>query len=59
MAYKAIYKNNLLVIPTKKNDDVFLMNYSFDKGNSWHISNKTINTSKVAVSFLVPIMAGL
>ncbi len=51
MAYKAIYKNNLLVIPTKKNDDVFLMNYSFDKGNSWHISNKTINTSKVAVSF--------
>ncbi len=31
MAYKAIYKNNLLVIPTKKNDDVFLMNYSFDK----------------------------
>ncbi len=23
MAYKAIYKNNLLVIPTKKNDDVF------------------------------------
>ncbi|PEU11108.1 hypothetical protein COD79_09545 [Bacillus cereus] len=51
MAYKAIYKNNLLVIPTKMNDDVFLMNYSFDKGNSWHISNKTINTSKVAVSF--------
>ena len=30
--HKAIYKNNLLVIPTKKNDDVFLMNYSFDKG---------------------------
>ena len=51
MAYKAIYKNNLLVIPTKMNDDVFLMNYSFDKGNSWHISNKTINTSQVAVSF--------
>ncbi|MDA1584880.1 hypothetical protein PDK27_13895 [Bacillus cereus group sp. TH230-1LC] len=51
MAYKAIYKNNLLVIPTKTNDDKFLMNYSFDKGNSWHISNKTINTSKVAVSF--------
>ncbi|TKI79237.1 hypothetical protein FC695_44905, partial [Bacillus cereus] len=32
MAYKAIYKNNLLVIPTKMNNDVFLMNYSFDKG---------------------------
>jgi len=51
MANKAIYKNNLLVIPTKMNDDKFLMNYSFDKGNSWHISNKIINTSKVAVSF--------
>ncbi|HEF1857179.1 TPA: hypothetical protein R9Y23_005881, partial [Bacillus cereus] len=51
MAYKAIYKNNLLVIPTKMNNDVFLMNYSFDKGNSWHISNETINTSKAAVSF--------
>ena len=23
MAYKAIYKNNLLVIPTKMNNDVF------------------------------------
>ncbi len=56
---KQSYKNNLLVIPTKKNDDVFLMNYSFDKGNSWHISNKTINTSKWLFRFLVPIMAGL
>ena len=32
MAYKAIYKNNLLVIPTKMNNDVFFMNYSVDKG---------------------------
>ena len=51
MAYKAIYKNNLLAIPTKINNNIFFMNYSLDNGNTWHISNEKMNTSKVAVSF--------
>lgn len=51
MVYKVIYKNNLLVILIKKNDDVFLMNYLFDKGNLWYILNKIINISKVVVLF--------
>ncbi|MEC0026256.1 hypothetical protein P4L02_32670, partial [Bacillus cereus] len=51
MAYKTIYKNNLLAIPTKTNDNIFFINYSFDKGNTWHTPNRKINTSKVAISF--------
>ena len=58
MAYKTIYKNNLLAIPTKTNDNIFFINYSFDKGNTWHTPNRKINTSKVAISFQCTLWLG-
>lgn len=54
VSYKPIYKNHLLVIPIKilNNNNAFYMNCSFDKGKTWSISNRILNTGHVAISFL-------
>ena len=53
ISYKPIYKGDILIILTKifNNTSIFYLNISLDRGKTWTISNKILNTEKAAVSF--------